>query len=95
MTLYGRMPEIPTPRPGTRLEIAAGDWQFGRGQDPGQPFTLVVSETRTALAQHYGNEWVWITGHAEDCADDHRPCREALVRTAKLRQTQEAVSAAH
>jgi hypothetical protein len=88
------MPEVPAVPAGTRLSLPVEDWRYGRGQDANQPFTLVVAEVRTDLAHHYGNEWVWITGHGSGCVGGHPPCCEALVRTTALSHREEALSAA-
>ncbi|SDZ41739.1 hypothetical protein SAMN05444365_11465 [Micromonospora pattaloongensis] len=92
MTLYRSTLTIPPVPAGTLLELDADDWLFGRGQPPGQPYTLVVTRVRIELARCYDNELVWVIGHAPDCAGDHPPCREALVRTTALRHRAETRS---
>lgn len=84
-TWQGRpTPNVALPPAGAILDLDIDDWSYGRGQQPGSRFILVISRVRHELSACYEGRWVWVDGHAIDCGGQHPPCRQALVRVEAL-----------
>lgn len=84
--IWGQVRHLPDVPAGTVLELAAGDWAYGRGLRPGATVTLIVTRLRDDLC-HLTADEVWVEGHTPLCGSgdvDHQPCRELLVRVDAL-----------
>ncbi len=78
--------DVPQVAPGSVLHLAADDWLYGRGADPGHPVDLVIEQVRDDLAHLSGGRDIWVEGHAVDCGRGHPPCCQLLVHLRALRK---------
>jgi hypothetical protein len=74
-------PELPVVPPGTVLDLAPGEWEYGHRR-----LRLHVERLRADLARYYGGTKIWVEGHEE--GDECAPIRrlQVLVPVAVLAQ---------